>query len=88
VAHIKYWQLILENLRKAEWNCGSMMTTDGKGRSILIVAAKREGAGRFIVEADQELPAFLELESAIRAAEGLNDCKAAKINLDTLLRIK
>ena len=42
-----------------------MTTTDGKGRSILVVAAEREDAGRFIVEADQELPAFLELESAI-----------------------
>jgi len=27
--------------------------------------AKREDAGSFIVHADQELPAFLELESAI-----------------------
>jgi hypothetical protein len=29
------------------------------------VAAERSDAGRFIVHADQELPAFLELESAI-----------------------
>ena len=29
------------------------------------MAAEREDAGRFIVEADQEVPAFLELESAI-----------------------
>lgn len=43
-----------------------MTATDGKGRSILVVAAEREDAGRFIVEADQELPAFIELESAIR----------------------
>jgi len=42
-----------------------MTTTDGKGRSIWVVAAKREDAGSFIVHADQELPAFLELESAI-----------------------
>jgi hypothetical protein len=32
----------------------------------LVVAAERSDAGRFIVEADQELPAFLELESAIK----------------------
>ena len=63
---MKYWEIIIENLRNAGWNCGSMATTDCKGRSILVVAAKREDAGRFIVEADQELPAFLELESAIR----------------------
>jgi len=33
------------------------------------VAAKRSDAGRFIVEADQELPAFLELESAIKPTD-------------------
>jgi hypothetical protein len=42
-----------------------MTTADGKGRSIWVVAAERSDAGRFIVRADQELPAFLELESAI-----------------------
>jgi len=63
---MKYWEIILENLRNAGWNCGSMTTTDGKGRSILVVAAERSDAGRFIVHADQKLPAFLELESAIQ----------------------
>ncbi len=48
-----------------------MRTTDGKGRSVLVVAAEREDTGRFIVHADQELPAFLELESAIRASSEL-----------------
>ena len=56
----------LENLRKAGWNCGSMTTTNDKGRSIWVVAAERSDAGRFIVNSDQELPAFLELESSIR----------------------
>jgi len=43
-----------------------MATTDDKGRPIWVVAAERSDAGRFIVHADQELPAFLELESAIQ----------------------
>jgi len=43
-----------------------MTTTDGKGRSIWVVAAERSDAGRFIVHTDQELPAFLELEPAIQ----------------------
>ena len=64
-AAVKYWEIIIENLRNAGWNCGSMATTDGKGRPIWVVAAERSDAGRFIVHADQELPAFLELESAI-----------------------
>jgi hypothetical protein len=59
---VKYWEIIIENLRNAGWNCGSMTTTDGKGRSIWVVAAERSDAGRFIVHVDQELPAFLELE--------------------------
>jgi hypothetical protein len=39
---------------------------DHEGRDFWVVAAEREDAGRFIVQADQELPAFLELESAIQ----------------------
>jgi hypothetical protein len=63
---VKYWEIITENLRNAGWNCGCMATTDGKARSIWLVAAERSDAGRFIVHADQELPAFLELQSAIQ----------------------
>ena len=33
-AAVKYWEIILKNLRNAGWNCGSMATTDGKGRPI------------------------------------------------------
>ena len=43
-----------------------MATTDDKGRSIWVVTAEREEAGRFIVRADEKLTAFLELEAAIR----------------------
>ena len=53
-----------------------MTTTDGKGRSILVVAAERSDAGRFIVHADQELPAFLELESAIKSRRHDHGCPA------------
>jgi hypothetical protein len=37
-----------------------------QGATFWVVAAERSDAGRFIVHADQELPAFLELESAIQ----------------------
>jgi hypothetical protein len=53
---VKYWEIILENLRNVGWNCGSMTTMDSKGRSILVV------------------PAFLELESAIRAHQHSHEC--------------
>jgi hypothetical protein len=65
---VKYWEIIIENLRDAGWNCGSMATSDGKGRPIWVAAAERSDAGRFIVHSDQELAAFLELESAIQIA--------------------
>ena len=65
-ATVKYWKIIIKNLRNAGWNCGCMATTDGKGRPNWVVAAECSDAGRFIVHADQELPAFLELESAIQ----------------------
>jgi hypothetical protein len=66
--------MIIKNLRNAGWNRGSMATTDGKGRLIWVVAAEREDAGRFIVHADQELPAFLELESAIQTDRHNHEC--------------
>ena len=43
--HVKYWEIIIENLRNAGWNCGCMRTTDGKGRPIWVVAAERSDAG-------------------------------------------
>ena len=47
-AAVKYWEIIIENLRNAGWNCGFMATTDGKGRPIWVVAAERSDAGRFM----------------------------------------
>jgi hypothetical protein len=38
------------------------------------VAAERNDAGRFIVHADQELPAFLELESALQTHLHNHEC--------------
>ena len=45
-------------------SCGCILSTDRNGRQFWVVAAERSDAGRFIVHAHQELPAFLELESA------------------------
>jgi hypothetical protein len=71
---VKYWQIIIENLRNARWNCASMATTEAKALPILVVAAERSDAGRFIVHADQELPAFLERESAIQTHRHNHEC--------------
>jgi len=61
----RYWEIILENHRNAGWNCGSMATTDGKGRSILGCGRRAQRPGRFIVHADEMRTAFLELQAAI-----------------------
>jgi len=42
-----------------------------QGRTIWIADAHRDDGKRFIVRADEKLAAFVELESAIRAAEPL-----------------
>jgi len=39
----------------------------GNGRTIWIVDAHRDDGKRFVVQADETLTAFLELEAAIRA---------------------
>ena len=53
---------IADNLIKDGWNCGCISSTDHDGRQFWVAAAEREDLGRFIVEADEKLTAFLELE--------------------------
>jgi hypothetical protein len=61
------WETITDRLRKAGWRCGCISRTDHKGRQFWVAAAEREGAGRFIVHADDMPTAFMELVAAIRA---------------------
>lgn len=63
---MRHWEIILENLRNAGWNCGCISSTDHEGRQFWVVAAEREDAGRFIVHADEMLTGCLELQAAIR----------------------
>jgi hypothetical protein len=62
---VNYCEVIADNLKKAGWRCGCISSTDHKGRQFWVVAAEREGARRFIVNADEILTAFLELQAAI-----------------------
>ena len=66
---VKYWKIIIENLRNAGWNCSYISSTDHEGRQFWVAAPERDGAGRFVVSTDEKLAAFVELESAIRAFE-------------------
>jgi hypothetical protein len=63
---MKDWEIIADNLSKAGWSWGCVSAVDRDGRTIWIVDAHRDKGKRFIVRADEELTAFLELEVVIR----------------------
>jgi hypothetical protein len=56
-------------------------------RTIWIADAHRDDGKRFVVRADEKLTAFVELESAICAAERPEDCGGREIKFDKLSRI-
>jgi hypothetical protein len=64
---VKYWELIANRLSKAGFSWGCVSSTDRDGQQFWLVAAEREDAGRSVVRADEELTAFLELETAIES---------------------
>jgi len=59
------------NASAQPWSGGRLVKTKMAPRSgcFAIAAAERQGAGRFIVRADEKLTAFLELGLAIRACD-------------------
>ncbi len=61
---VKSWEIIADNLSKAGRSCGCVSALDSNGRTLWIADHNRGDGKRFIVHADQRLPAFLELESA------------------------
>ena len=81
IRRVKYWKIISDNLDESGWKWGSISTTDYQGRQFWVVAAEREGAGRFIVCAVEKLTAFLELESAIRTAETMPEPRFARVRV-------
>jgi hypothetical protein len=70
---MKHLEIIADNLSKPAGIAAVSQATDDKGRQFWVAAAEREDAGRFIVHADQELPAFLGLESAIREGTSIRN---------------
>jgi len=62
---MKYWEIIADNLSKAGWSWGCVSALDAHGRTIWIADAHRGDGKRFVVRADEELTAFLELEREI-----------------------
>jgi hypothetical protein len=67
---MKEREIIADNLSKAGFSWGCVSAIDREGRTIWITDAHRDDGRRFVVDADEKLAAFLELESAIR--DGVN----------------
>ena len=61
---VKYWGIIADNLHDAGWSLGWVSAVDLEGRTIWIVDAHRYGK-RFVVDADEMLGAFVELQRAV-----------------------
>jgi hypothetical protein len=59
---------IADNLSKDGWSWGCVSAIDSNERTFWIADAHRDDGKRFVVRADEKLTAFVELESAIRAA--------------------
>jgi hypothetical protein len=64
---VKYWEIIADNLSKAGWSWGCVSAIDSRGRTMFVADAHRDDGKRFVVHADEKLPAFVELEAASRA---------------------
>ena len=60
---MKYWEIIADNLHDAEWSLGWVSALDLEGRTIWIADAHRDDGKCLVVRADEQLTAFLKLES-------------------------
>jgi hypothetical protein len=78
-----YSEIIADNLSKAGWSWSCVSALDREGRTISIVDAHCDDGKRFVVRADEKLPAFVELESAIQA---LGCTRNSACSLDCRLR--
>jgi hypothetical protein len=60
---------IADNLKKRGWSLGWVSAIDSNGHTIWIVDAHRDNGKRLVVRADEQLTAFLEVESAIQRGD-------------------
>jgi hypothetical protein len=68
---VKYWEIIADNLTKADWSWACVLAVDSNGRTIWIADAHRDNGKRFVVHAREKLIRFLDLESAIHPRRAL-----------------
>jgi len=63
---VNNWEILADNLSKAGWSLGWVSAVDCEGRTIWIADAHRGDGNRFVVDVDEKLTAFLDLELATR----------------------
>jgi hypothetical protein len=64
-ARLKYWEIIANGLMKAGCNLGRVSAIDFEGRTTWIVDAHRDDGKRFMVPADNNPSALVELERQV-----------------------
>ena len=62
---MKYSEIIADNLSKAGFSWGCVLTITSSGQTIFVVDAYRDDGKRFIVRYDEKLSAFVELEREV-----------------------
>jgi hypothetical protein len=65
---MKYWEIIANKLSEDGWSWGYCSCQNSKGQMLYLVDARRSDASRLIVQSDEMLSAFLELERAAQKA--------------------
>jgi len=63
---MKYWEIIARNIKKRGWSLGYVSAIDSMGERSGLRTHIAAMEKRFVVRADENLTAFVELESAIR----------------------
>jgi hypothetical protein len=69
IRRVKYWEIKSLQSQRNGWSWGCIPAIDSNGQTIWIADAHRDDEKPFVVRADEKLSVFLELESAIQAAE-------------------
>jgi len=62
---VKDWEVFADNLSKAGWSWGCISALDSVGRTIWIADAHRDDGKCFILDADEKLSTFVELERQV-----------------------
>jgi hypothetical protein len=60
---MKYWEIIVRNLKKRGWSSGYVSAVDSEGRTIRIADAHRADGKRFVVHADQKADYWLDKQA-------------------------